>query len=67
MIHRLEPLWVAISYSPFPFSSSDNRPKDLRSIVGALLCGSLLERMTFDFLYPLLQIYRDLGIYDLLR
>ncbi|THU69819.1 hypothetical protein C4D60_Mb08t18430 [Musa balbisiana] len=64
--HRLR-LLVATSYSPLPFSSSDSRPRDLRSVVAALLCGSPLERRTLDLLHPLLQICRDLRIYDLPR
>ncbi|THU54462.1 hypothetical protein C4D60_Mb10t25330 [Musa balbisiana] len=60
-------LLVITSYSPLPFSSLDSRLGDLRSVVAALLCGSPLERRALDFLYSLLQICRDSGIYDLPR
>ncbi|THU58202.1 hypothetical protein C4D60_Mb03t11670 [Musa balbisiana] len=36
-----------------------------RSIVTAILCGSLLEKRTLDLLHPLLENCRDSEIYDL--
>ncbi|THU73040.1 hypothetical protein C4D60_Mb04t18590 [Musa balbisiana] len=42
-----------------------SRPEVLRSIVAALLCGSPLEMKALDLLHPLLEIYKDSGIYDL--
>ena len=66
MVYRLEPFWLP---SPIliPFSSSDSRPRDSRSIVVALLCGSPLERRTFDLFHPFREICRDSVIYDFLR
>ena len=66
MVYRLEPFWVT---SPilFPFSSLNSKLGVLRSIVAILLCESPLERRTLELLHPLLEIYKDSGIYDLPR
>ena len=65
MIHGLE-LFDCLSYSP-PSSPPQSRLGDLRSILVALFCESSLERRALDLLHPLLEIYRDSGIYDLPR